>query len=159
MRIVVPFTDLHPTTKEVLSRETFQVDFVDVRGDPDSYRRLLARLWSERETVVIVEHDIVPWPGAIEEIWACPCQWGTYSYVMHGGIGIAHGFGCCKLTAWLMTNLPGLWDEPGEWSVLDQRLFFAARKVGIEPHLHRPPVTHLPRNPVHTKEIRGAYHT
>jgi hypothetical protein len=55
----------------------------------------------------------------------------------------AHMLGCAKLGEGLMRELPGIWDAPGHWSELDQRLFFAARDAGIEPHLHRPPVIHL----------------
>lgn len=120
------------------------VSYRELKRD-DDYRMLLRELWAEREDVVIVEHDVVPWPGSIEELWQCPCAWGTYSYRMHGGIGIAHGFGCAKLTTRLMDAVPDVWEMPGMWNVLDQRLFYDARGRGIEPHMHRPPVTHLSR--------------
>lgn len=140
--IVVPYVTLIPLAKAVLESYRLPITYVELTDD-DAYRRLLKLIWRARETVTIVEHDILPWPGALEEVTACPCSWGTYSYKTLGGVGIAHMLGCAKLTGKLMDALPTVWDEPGHWSGLDQRLFFAARAAGIEPHLHRPPVIHL----------------
>lgn len=143
MKIIVPYyRQVHPVTWAVLRTYDFCPLLVEMHDD-DDYRQLLHRLWREREPVIIVEHDIVPWPGAVEELWACPCKWGTYSYRINGGIGIAHALGCAKLTADLMDVVPSVWDEPAPWHTLDRKLFFAARERGLEPHLHRPPVIHL----------------
>lgn len=142
MKVIVPYTTLHPTTRQVLDSYNLDVDYVPMLGD-SGYRALLANLWAALEPVIIVEQDILPWPGAIEELCACPCQWGTYSYPYQGGIGIAHMLGCAKLTTGLMAALPNVWDNPAPWYDLDRILFFAARDIGIEPHLHRPPVIHL----------------
>ena len=140
MKVVVPYTNLHPVTKMVT--EWYKPEYVHLEDD-DAYRRLLKQLWEERESVVIVEHDVVPWPYAIEELFRCSCWWGAYSYQLHGGVGIHHGFGCTKFGLKLMEAVPFIWDEPGHWNSLDQRLYFCARKLGIEPHPHRPPVIHL----------------
>jgi hypothetical protein len=143
MNVVVPFVALQPVVKSVL--ESYKLPFIDYvhLPDDDAYRRLLQRIWHSAQETIIVEHDILPWPGALEELSMCPCRWGTYSYRTLGGTGIAHMLGCAKLGEGLMRELPGIWDAPGHWSELDQRLFFAARDAGIEPHLHRPPVIHL----------------
>lgn len=117
------------------------VRYVELRDD-DSYRLLLQELWRQRQSVILIEHDILPWPGAIEELAGCSCAWGSYTYKMHGGLGIHHMFGCTKLTPALMQATDGLWDAPCRWDVLDQRLWFAARDR-FEPHPHRPPVIHL----------------
>lgn len=138
MRILVPFTELNPATKQVLS--PLGAYFVHM-ADEYHYNSLLKAQWEQGETFFIVEHDIVPWPGALDELNACPCEWGTYSY--QPSLGVSHMLGCCKLTDRLIAKLPGLWDTPRHWAELDQHLFFAAREKGIEPHLHRPPVTHL----------------
>ena len=141
-RVIVPYVALHPITRFVLDSYGLPVEYVAMTDD-DAYRRLLARIWADAEPVVLVEQDIAPWPQAIEELWGCPCDWGAYSYRLHGGIGIFHGFGCTKLTPRLMRALPDVWNEPGRWDVLDQRLFFAARDRELEPHHHRPAVIHL----------------
>lgn len=142
MKVVVPHTNLHPVTKQVLESYRLPVRFVEIKDD-DAYRRLLRDLWDEDETVVLVEHDVAPWPGAIEELLACPCLWGSNSYIINGGVGIYHGLGCTKISTGLMRMLPGLWNEAKHWSQLDRHLWFAARAIAQEPHPHRPPVIHL----------------
>jgi hypothetical protein len=142
MKVVVPYVELHPVTRQVT--EPYNPEYVPLVGD-DAYRQLMHRLWQEGEPFVIVEHDIIPWPGAIEELFACSCAWGAYSYKLHGGIGIYHGFGCTKITPELMDATPCIWSQPAHWNTLDQRLWFAARAKGLEPHPHRPAVTHLSR--------------
>lgn len=142
MNIVVPYVQLHELVTPILRSQGYSPNYVKLEGD-DAYRQLLRRLWKIGETVHIVEQDILPWPGAMDELAACPGCWCTFSYLEHGGIGIAHMLGCCKLGDQLMHALPDLWERPGHWSQLDQRLFFAARERRIEPHLHRPPVLHL----------------
>jgi hypothetical protein len=142
MKCVVPYRTLHPVTQMVLSVEPFPIRYVHL-PEEDSYRQLMQQLWREGETVVIVEHDIVPWPGAIEELYGCMGQWCAFSYRLFGGLGIFHGLGCCKISSPLMKKLPNLWDEPTKWDVLDQKLYFAAREVGQEVHHHRPAVVHL----------------
>jgi hypothetical protein len=117
--------------------------YAPLGDDDDAYRRLLQRLWQARTTVVIVEHDVVPWYGAIEELHHCMGLWCSCSYRLQGGYGVHHSLGCTKLSGRLMQLLPTLWDEPGKWDALDQRLWFAARAIGQEPHPHKPPVLHL----------------
>lgn len=140
MKVVVPYTSLKQPTRLVLKQ--YKPEYVDVSG-PDAYRRLLQRIWTEGETTIIVEHDVVPWPGALDELWQCPCAWGAYSYHMHGGLGIYHGLGCTKIGAELIARTPTVWHPPHPWNVLDQMLLFASRGTGLEPHHHRPAVTHL----------------
>jgi hypothetical protein len=142
MKIVVPYVTLHPVTRHCLESEKLDAEYVQMQDD-DDYRRLMQRLWRENKPVVIVEHDIAPWPGAIRELWECPCAWGAYSYKIDGGIGIYHGLGCTKLTPRLMAAVPKIWDRPEPWHLLDQIMFFAARNEGWEPHHHRPAVIHL----------------
>lgn len=141
MRVVVPFARLH-VTEQVLRSYRVPVEFVRL-DDDDAYRRLLHELWAARETVVIVEQDIVPWPGALEELYGCMGLWCACAHPLFGGLGIYHGLGCTKISGQLMARLPDLWDLSGHWSTLDQRLYFAARDIGEEPHPHRPPVIHL----------------
>lgn len=140
MNIIVPYKNVHPVTRQVLT--PLGAEFFYMHNDL-SYCDLLRQFWSWGSTIRIVEQDIVPWPGALDELLMCSGMWCTYSYEMHGGIGISHMLGCCKLTEELMKALPDVWATPRHWSELDQHLFFAARENGIEPHLHRPPVTHL----------------
>lgn len=144
MNVVVPYASLHPATEMVLSDwPNSSVCFVNVGRVEDEYRQVLQALWMHRNDVIIVEQDIVPWPGSLEELWSCMGEWCGFSYKLFGGYGVFHGLGCTKIRRSLMAKLPTLWDEPCKWDVLDQRLLFAAREIGVEPHHHRPSVIHL----------------
>lgn len=149
MRVIVPYTTLHPVTKAVLEGYRLpSLTFVQLSRDDHAYQRLLAFLWRQRETIIIVEHDVAPWPGCLEELHQCPAEWCSCSYAWtnaHGrtGVGLHHMLGCTKLSSELMAALPNLWDEPCHWTDCDKRLFFAARDIAKEPHPHRPSVVHL----------------
>jgi hypothetical protein len=148
VRVIVPFAgELNPVVRDVLEDQAI-VDFRRLTSDFD-YHNLLRSIWIIREPVILIEHDVLPWPGALAELAQCSCAWGANSYKLHGGIGIYHGFGCTKLTPELMAAVPDIWEcDPIHWSLLDQRLWFAAREKGYEPHPHRPPVIHLSKKHV-----------
>lgn len=148
INVVVPFTRLHPAVRHVLDGYQLPVRYVSVAGDEFAYSRLLAEIWRARRSTVVVEHDVIPYPGCLEELHACPADWCSCSYHWtnpHGrtGVGLTHMLGCTKLSAELMAALPTLWDEPCHWTECDKRLFFAARDIEKEPHQHRPGVVHL----------------
>jgi hypothetical protein len=147
MKVICPHTALHPVTKGVLDSYNLGVRYVQLDAEY-AYGNLLRELWAERETVVIIEHDIVPNHGCVEELFGCSAIWCAFSYQWRNefgevGVGLSHQLGCTKISAHLMNALPDLWNEPCHWSLCDQRLFFAAREIGREPHLHRPAVIHL----------------
>jgi hypothetical protein len=143
VKIVVPYAPtVHPVTKFVLDSYGLPVWYAHVEGDY-GYSELLAELWAKREAVVIVEQDIAPWPGCIEELRGPAETYCTCSYVYNGGVGISHMLGIAKISPALMDLLPNLWDEPCHWSQCDRRLFFAAQAMGRQPHQHRPSVIHL----------------
>lgn len=142
--IIVPFAPgkLRPLTEAALTRLGARFVQLDYEG---SYWRLLCELWEARETVVIVEHDILPWHGALDELAACPGQWCSFTYQINGGVGIHHAFGCTKITAALMEAVPHVWRDTADrrWHTLDAQLCHAALMAGQVPHPHRPAVIHL----------------
>ncbi len=144
MNLVVPYANLHPVVPRVLSSYGFTPRYVDLNGDDHSYWRLLKEIWEKGETVTIVEHDILPWPSAIEEMLACPAIWCGYSYDQRG-IGLYHSFGCVKFTSELMKQTRHIWDdvEDRHWSKLDTQFEWKTFQLGIRPHQHRPAVIHL----------------
>ncbi len=87
MKIVVPFTNLHPVTKAVLESYKLKINYYEL-DDRDNYRRLLKTLWEENETVILIEHDIVPWHGAIEELYNCPCHWDQLDTKLYLGVKV-----------------------------------------------------------------------
>jgi hypothetical protein len=141
MKVVVPYTKLRRMQQWLLRR--YNPCYVDVSASDDDYWTLLTELWQQRETVVLIEHDILPWPGALEELVACPALWCAYSYDQHG-IGIFHSFGCVKFSGELMNLLPDIWQGMDKhWSQLDQQFEWRAFQAGQRPHGHRPAVIHL----------------
>lgn len=144
MNVVVPYTNLPPLLPWLLQSYGIEPRLVDLRGGDHTYWSLLRSLWEARETVVVVEHDILPWPGAIEELSTCPGIWCANSYDQRG-IGIFHSFGCVKFSKALMEQTPTIWDEIQDryWSKLDAQFEFLTYQQGIRPHHHRPPVIHL----------------
>jgi hypothetical protein len=147
--VVVPYAGLAPVgwVEEVLRADRLQPELVDV-SEPGAYRKLLAKLWEHEEDVVIVEHDILPWPGAVAALWECPEPWCWNAYMLRGQVRCdLPAFGCVKLTATLMAMVGDLWDidniNTATWEMLDTHLRIVAEEKGITAHLHQPPVVHL----------------
>ena len=149
MKIVVPYVEpLRPVVKQVLvTLLDLPVNFVAMEKD-DSYFNLLAGLWAEGERFIIIEHDVLPWPGAVEELWNCPADWCSYTYKMrgyHGDYGIHHSLGCTKFGEGFMSEVPDMFlrFDSTDWKHLDAQIFHVGVKHNILPHPHRPPVIHL----------------
>lgn len=110
------------------------------------YGAFFAARWRERQTFVNVEHDVVPWPGAIESLLDCPERWCAFNYHLPchrtGGIGTAGPLGCVKLSAEFIAATPTMWDEPCDWRVCDVRVRDVANPAGLTVHEHTPGVVH-----------------
>ena len=146
--IYVPHTELSPATERALA--AYEVIYVRLDGD-DGYPRFLGERWAAGETFVNVEHDVAPWPGAVDGLLDCPEPWCGYDYGDACPTGPTALLGCVKLTAELMRATPTIWDDmltqPNVWSDLgipgwgycDLWLDQQARPV-VEHHLHTPAV-------------------
>lgn len=143
IRIYVPYTDLSAATQVALLG--YQYEKVDVSADDFAYYRHFAQRWAQRQTWVNVEHDCVPWPGALEELMRCPEPWCTFEYSlpclrerpMHHPTSTVP-LGCTKFGADLMAGTLDMWEEPLVWWVVDGRVTTAARAAGFEVHQHHP---------------------
>jgi hypothetical protein len=116
-----------------------------VEGDY-GYGQLLAGLWRVGAGFCLVEHDIVPWPGAIEALWDCPEPWCGYRFMLGRG-DLGSGLGCLRFSGEFMRAHPGLADEWASvrWDDLDGRVMDTMRSVGLVGfHEHLPPVGHAP---------------
>ena len=152
MKLIVPHTQaMRPIVPEVLERVLgLKPDYRFIDGDQD-YFYLMENLWHEQEDVIIVEHDVLPWPGAIEELAQCPYPWCSCSYKIglsqtgKAGYGAYHTFGCTKFSSHFMGLLPYVWQqvESRHWRHLDAQLSTQAIAIGQTPHPHRPSVLHL----------------
>jgi hypothetical protein len=116
------------------------------RDDRPTYPELLASIWEAAEPVVMLEHDVVPYENAIEEIAGCTHPWCGYRYPAGGGFDATHAnLGCTKLSSELIAGTPEfgrMVKKVRDWDKLDSRLSLWAQYKGYEPHRHFPNVEH-----------------
>ncbi len=137
--------------------------------DTDYYDHL-ASCWAAGRTIVNVEHDIRPPPGAIEELLGCEEEWCSFGYLLIVGERqfIHHGLGCTKFEGSLMRRLPEAIIRAGSpprdfshgreaprthpdrhWCILDDRLNTTLMEMGAVRHKHESPVEHLSPRATH----------
>ena len=158
MRVICPFAGrIADETIAALDASGFPWEAVNVSASDTSYTALLARLWAAGEPFTVVEHDIVPHPGALAELEACDWPWCSFAYRL--GSIVHAGLGCTRFSASLLAAVPDAvertWAEstdvhpPGHWCSADDRLARVLRAEGHVQHVHAPPVTHLSPLPSH----------
>lgn len=133
--ILVPYTTLYTDTIEALP-DAF---FVRVKGE-HGYRLLLAEMWRRGQPFTLVEHDVAPRLGQIEQLEDCSEPWCHYGYCPGDWTPT---FGCVRFSAELIAGTPGIFeDESWPWGQLDAKFQVEARRLGWEPHWHYPHVLH-----------------
>jgi hypothetical protein len=139
--IVCPYTNLRPETRAALAGE--DVTFVDVSGSDTDYYWLVQAFWYRGDGVLIVEHDVVTYPGAIASLQDCPWPWcGVPTLV---GINWWPFHGCVKFSTELMARYPDTVDrlEDHHWKAFDGPMDRYLLQQGEYPHLHWPAARHL----------------
>jgi len=160
MRVIVPAIDKDCLASHALRAEGIYHQTRICEG-PCGYGKLIADLWQEGKGFILVEHDIVPWPGALQAMWECSEYWCGYPYIypyhtyapdskrmlLH-----SHAFGCVKFSDVLVKGWPDLpaehkWDEH-RWDDLDgyigRSIVFALKNECVSGwHEHNPPVAHI----------------
>lgn len=150
--MVVPYASLYPETRAALAADGWDAEYADVSGSVTAYADLLESVWALGETVIVVEQDIVPWPGALAILRDCPSPWCGFAYEL--GTGYEAWLGCTKFEGRLMLAHPDAFAlidampsdgvHPRLWSRLDTRLTAVLLGRGADPiHVHWPPVGHL----------------
>ncbi len=147
--IIVPYTDAkNPAFAaaklnfECLALRPRYVDMNAELDAPYAYHRLIHSLWAEGKPFILVEHDILPWPGALEQLWECECAWGAFRYHVLGNL--AAYLGCVKFDPLKLGPCP-LPEEPMPWTKLDLHIVKTLTSRGERGHVHNPPVCHLNR--------------
>lgn len=140
--------------RAALDADDVDVTYVEMREDTSLYDFMVER-WRARETFVMVEHDIVPWPGAIQGIWDCPEPYCARPYrILDYVMGC---WGCTKFDASMMERWADLIECAGRrewpklphgrhWNSLDSRVGYELRARGYPElfgHQHFPAVMHL----------------
>ena len=140
MQVIVPYSECRRDTVNnliapLIKREHNDVEFIKLASEDDAYWKLMCEIWERRELVVINEHDILPYPTAIQALLDCPYHWCSYTYEMKGGYGIHHGLGCTKLDSQFMDKFPDAWVnmDSTHWQHLDAQLAQMARAEQVYP--------------------------
>lgn len=118
--------------------------------DFTAYWRMLLYCWQAPGDTVVVEHDMLPADGVVDEMIACPEPWCTSPYRASPNkkeLDIVDGLGCVKFSVTLKSNEFDLMRVVGEmsehglpakiWKRLDVRIAKALRARGYGPHTHQ----------------------
>jgi hypothetical protein len=152
MQVFVPFAGpswpIH-AVRIALQQDGIYAQFVPMVND-FSYFELVSGLWEKQEDFIIVEHDIIVWPGAIQKLTNCKHMWCTYPYYCSVG-WILEGLGCTKFSKKMMKKYPDYFKEPfptcckhdKNYCGLDRFIAHRGIELDIKPHVHNPGITNL----------------
>lgn len=148
MNLIVPA--LSPDCAAVLALRAEGLDpIVRVMEQGTDYGAFVQEFWRAGDSLMVVEHDIAPWPGAVAKIEDCPLPWCGYRYPLSGGIG--GSLGCVRFSRELTSQHHSLADDwhTIDWRVLDGYIETAVRAAVGYPrfHPHEPAVAHVRRIP------------
>ena len=152
MRVVVPYTALHPFTLRALKAYAPEAEVIDLGNQGDAYYELLCELWSEGEGFLIVEQDIEIHASVVPQLEECLEDWCIFGYPGPLGAGIwpppdqrllTRSLGCTRFSASLIKAEPDLMENLPlhYWGHLD---FTIDRALSPRwaPHVHQPHVNH-----------------
>lgn len=143
MRVVVTRVEGYSPASRALATEGVAHELRDVRDD-DSYSLLLAELWRGGGDFIIVEHDVIPWPGAVAGLIDCPRPWCSHRAPVVGGALALSTIAFGKFTTTVLDATPDLPERWGsDWRRLDSTIPGGIMEaLGESPHEHDPPVAH-----------------
>jgi len=146
MKVIVPALDDNSTAHLALEAEGVKHTVYTMQSEYD-YGELLRKCWLEQEGFIVVEHDIVPWPTALEQLDTCPCQYCGYNYPVANTRQMGAALGCTKFSTGLIRLLPNLADywHTCPWQHLDAEVIRSVVWAVGSMHHHYPPVAHARR--------------
>lgn len=125
--------------KEGVPHQMWQIDH------EYSYSEMFIELWKEGEDFISLEHDVVPWPGALQELWNCGNpRWCSYKYPLAPNV-LQPALGCIKVSSLVIEAYPLLWKlwDNRKWNELDGIVCTALEAVTGSTHIHTPPLAHV----------------
>lgn len=162
MLIVCPFTPdkLRPETAaalDLIDTAGWPVQRVDVSRSDTAYAELIEQLWTDGDSFLMIEHDMVPTVAMVEQMAACPCPWAAQIYEIENhrevdGLGCTVGLGMTRFAWHLLTAEPDAATAAAEvvdglpvrsWRGVDRRLVAVLDGRHYTAHVHRPYVPHL----------------
>jgi len=152
-RLYVPYTQLNDATRAYLTSVLYTpvpVTLVDCNDAPWGYQDYLQMAWDKGETFLNMEHDIVPWPGAIHSLLDCPEPWCFFGYERDLDFVALNTpvFGLCRFRAEFIATMPDVWRvmrvseqyAKVPWRGVDLHMAKYAKHLGYTPHQHWPAV-------------------
>ena len=147
--VYCPYTRVGEATEVFLANPStvpYPVVMVDVSAGPWGYHDYMAGAWRRRKDFINIEHDVIPWPGAIQELMSCSEPWCFFGYQDQCKDVAANGaamFGLVRFRRKIMMELPDLWTDRktalGDcsdyqaWGHLDIWMFPYATERGFYP--------------------------
>jgi hypothetical protein len=102
---------LRSRTRDAVLAEAGPISrFIADPGGGFYYSDLLRRLWREPGPLVIVEQDVVPPPGALAALLACPEEWCGHLLPAQDHL-ISRSLGLAKFSRSLLERLPDIADQ------------------------------------------------
>jgi hypothetical protein len=154
MTVVIPYVPgmLHDLTASWAQAQTGAETVELNQANDAAYWILLATHWANPchagQDLLIVEQDMLPAEGVVDEMLACRWPWCASPYEVANRQSITDGLGCTKFSATLKQLRPQFMIEVGaiaddglpakDWRRLDTRISRVLRAAGHKPHLHTP---------------------
>jgi hypothetical protein len=137
--------EIGPPAVLALTMEGLEITEIRMR-DYTNYGRVFTEQWQSGHGFMVVEEDIVPWPGAMLEMDRCEQEWCGFEFP--NGIvqeeprsGFCVSLGCMKFSDSLVKRYQysDVWQNRG-WDELDGAVFEILQDETV--HVHSPPVAH-----------------
>jgi len=146
--IIIPTRAFGSAPARALMIEGFEVTEV-LMDDPQHYGRLIAGQWKIGNGFVLIEDDVVPWPGAVKAMLECDHDWCAYEHPRTEAVyepvrtGFCLGFGCVRFSHALVRRYELALDGSQRWDEVDGNVMGVFHTAGEECHAHYPPVAHI----------------
>jgi hypothetical protein len=143
MKVYIPAVNENCPAALALRKEGVPFELV-LMPHEYSYSDMLCELWKKQQTFISIEHDVVPWWGAIEQLWKCPQPWCSYEYPP-APKALYAALGCIKIRGELPRQFPEIckvW-ENREWGYLDGLVCSVLQGIVGKTHIHKPPLAHV----------------
>lgn len=140
MRVLV--AAVHP---DCIARRALLAEGVEheehVCEGPRGYGELVADAWRDGG-FVLVEHDVVPWVGAIRQLEECAGDWCAFRYAKGGST--VRALGLVKFSDRLVRAHPDLGDvwRSVHWQALEASVLGSVSRV-VSVCKHGPPAGHV----------------
>jgi hypothetical protein len=150
VRVVAPYVEFAPGVTEALEATGWPWRQAYVGGSDEAYWELLGDLWADRESFVVVEHDVILRPDTLDELADCPQAWCSFAvpYLDTEYAGLA----CAKFSDEIIAACPDALDRVGRmsnaahppkfWCTVDAWLQVVLSSTSIPRHIHAPALGH-----------------